>query len=71
MDIEVSYDCCAGLDVHQGNVVACILHGKRTSTRPKAEKCTFGTTQTQLNQLADWLARFDCQAVAMESIGVF
>jgi len=71
MDMDVMYDCCAGLDVHQGNVVACILHGKRTSTRPKAELRTFGTTQSQLNQLADWLKSFDCQIVAMESTGVF
>lgn len=71
MDINVNYDCCAGLDVHQGNVVACVLHGKRTSTRPKAETRTFGTTQMQLNQLADWLDSFECQAVAMESTGVF
>lgn len=71
MDMDVTYDCCAGLDVHQGTVVACILHGKRTSTRPKAELRTFGTTQSQLDQLADWLNTFDCQAVAMESTGVF
>ncbi|TGD17154.1 IS110 family transposase, partial [Levilactobacillus suantsaiihabitans] len=71
MDMDVAYDCCAGLDVHQGNVVACVLHGKRTSTRPKAELHTFGTTQSQLDQLADWLKTFDCQSVAMESTGVF
>ena len=71
MNMDVTYDCCAGLDVHQENVVACILHGKRTSTRPKAELHTFGTTQSQLNQLADWLHAFDCQAIAMESTGVF
>jgi len=71
MDMDVNYDSCAGLDVHQETVIACILHGKRTSTRPKAEIRTFGTTQSQLDQLADWLKSFDCQAVALESTGVF
>lgn len=33
--MEIIYDCCAGLGVHQNNVVACILKGPLTSTKPK------------------------------------
>lgn len=69
--VNVIYTSCAGLDVHQATVVACLLHGKLTSTRPKKELKTFETTQKGLSQLAEWLTGFDCQAVAMESTGVY
>ncbi|MFT8907435.1 MAG: IS110 family transposase [Lentilactobacillus diolivorans] len=67
--VNVIYTSCAGLDVHQATVVACLLHGKLTSTRPKKELKTFETTQKGLSQLAEWLTGFDCQVVAMESTG--
>ena len=61
---------CAGLDVHQASVVACVRciddHGElRQETR------TFGTTTSQLTVLLDWLASWDVTLVGMESTGVY
>lgn len=33
--MKIIYEFCADLDVHQTNVVACVLKGSLTSTRPK------------------------------------
>lgn len=69
--MEYVYESCAGLDVHQNNVVACVLHGPLTSTRPKKEEKRFDTTTSGLSALKEWLSSFDCQVVAMESTGVY
>jgi transposase len=60
---------CAGLDVHQKTVVACILTGAIES-KPKVLIQTFGTTTKELLTLQDWLAEHECDEVAMESTGV-
>ena len=39
--MDVLYQSCAGIDVHQATVVVCILHGPLTSTRPKREMAQF------------------------------
>lgn len=62
-------ECCAGLDVHQKTVVACILNGP-VDAKPKSEIRTFGTTTRELLRLQDWLTENGCQEVAMESTGV-
>ncbi len=64
------YRCCAGLDVHKRTVVACLL---RTAAdgRPNKELRSFGTMTDDLLALADWLGTAGCEAVAMESTGVF
>ena len=69
--MEYVYESCAGLDVHQNNVVACVLHVPLTSTRPKKEEKRFDTTTSGLSVLKEWLSSFDCQVVAMESTGVY
>ena len=61
---------CAGLDVHQETVVACVLHVS-LDRRPKKETKTFGTTTKELLKLQDWLLEFKCTDVAMESIGLY
>ncbi|MDC3426389.1 transposase, partial [Aquibacillus sp. 3ASR75-11] len=61
---------CAGLDLHQETVVACVLHGS-LDRRPKKETRTFGTTTKELLQLQDWLLEFQCTDIAMESTGVY
>ena len=61
---------CAGLDVHQDNVVACFLSGA-LDKRPSKEIETFGTTTKELLRLQDWLAERECSHVAMESTGVY
>jgi transposase len=63
-------NCCAGLDVHQESITACILSGP-IDRKPKPIIKTFGTTTSQLFQLQDWLAEHECEEVAMESTGVY
>jgi transposase len=68
--MEVLFERCCGLDVHQGTVVACLrrpgTRGRRTS-----EVRTFGTTTAELLTLADWLTAEGVSHAAMESTGVF
>jgi len=61
---------CAGLDVHQETIVACVMFGP-LDKRAKKEIRTFGTTTKELLQLQDWLAEYNCTDVAMESTGVY
>ena len=49
--MEVLYECCRGLDVHQATVVASVRHpGERG--RRISEIRTFGTTTVELLALA-------------------
>lgn len=61
---------CAGLDVHQATVVACVLidEGKRV---PRKEVRTFGTMHAELLELRRWLERLGITHVAMEGTGVY
>jgi transposase len=61
---------CAGLDVHQKTVVACVLQGP-LDQRPKREIRKFATTTDDLLELADWLANQGVSVVAMESTGIY
>ncbi|MNI32705.1 Transposase IS116/IS110/IS902 family protein [compost metagenome] len=61
---------CAGLDVHQKSVVACILYGN-VESKPKKVMKTFGTTTKELCELQNWLLEYHCKDVAMESTGVY
>ena len=67
--MEVLYARCAGLDVHQKSVVACVrIHGPegraQTSTR------TFATDTAALLELSAWLEENQCSHVVMEATGV-
>jgi len=62
--------CCAGLDVHQKMVVACILKGP-LEHKPKSEIREFSTVLAGLLELQDWLSENGCIDVAMESTGVY
>jgi transposase len=61
---------CAGLDVHQETVVACVLSGP-LDRKPQQEIQTFGTTTKELLKLSDWLSEKQCSHIAMESTGVY
>lgn len=63
------YDRCAGLDVHQKTVSACVRISKGTET--SQETRTFGTFTADLEDLRDWLSKHRVSHVAMESTGVF
>lgn len=68
--MEAMIKRCAGLDVHQKTVVACILYGS-LDKRPKKEIKTFPTTTKGLLNLSDWLTSMQVTDAVMESTGVY
>jgi transposase len=68
--MDAIVECCAGLDVHQATVVACVNNGPATK-RSHKEVRTFGTTRVALEEMRDWLAASGCTLVAMESTGIY
>ena len=67
--MEVIYARCAGLDVHQKTVVACVRVTSATGVTHDVRR--FGTTTAELLALADWIASYSCTHVGMESTGVY
>ena len=61
---------CAGLDVHQETIVACVLKGE-LEAKPESEIRTYGTYTKDLEELHEWLLQEKIEQVAMESTGVF
>jgi transposase len=68
--MEAIVECCAGLDVHQATVVACVNRGP-PNKRSRKEVRTFGTTRAALEAMRDWLLACGCTLVAMESTGIY
>jgi transposase len=68
--MEAIVERCAGLDVHQATVVACLNIGA-VATKPSKQIRTFGTTLCALEELRDWLKANGCTLVAMESTGIY
>jgi transposase len=68
--MEILYRCCAGLDVHQKTVVACIRR-LGPDGQPQTEVRSFGAMTADLLALGDWLAEHGVEHVAMESTGVY
>lgn len=68
--MEAMIERCAGLDVHQKTVVACVLYGS-LNKRPKKEIKTFPTTTIGLLSLSDWLTSMQATDAVMESTGVY
>jgi len=66
--MDVLFPACAGIDVHQKNVVACRLY-TGVDGQLHYDKRTFRTMTTELLQLSDWLAEVEITHVAMESTG--
>lgn len=67
--MEVIHARCAGFDVHQQTVVACLR--MQQGPRVQREVRRFATTTRALLQLADWLRETGCTHVAMEATGVY
>ena len=63
--MEVVYRCCCGIDVHKKMIVACLDEGGKRELRE------FGTTTSEIKELANWLTEVGCEMIAMESTGVF
>jgi transposase len=68
--VKVTYENCAGADVHKDSVVVCVLRGP-AGGEVRKEVRTFGTTTEHLLKLSDWLAECEVTHVAMESTGVY
>src|SRR5215471_4622689 len=67
--MQVLYQRCCGIDLHKKMIVACLL--MCTAQGVQKEIQTFGTMLQDLYRLRDWLKANACEAVAMESTGVF
>lgn len=63
--MDVVYKKCCGLDVHKKLIVACVIDDTRKEIR------TFGAMTGDILKLVDWIKSTDCEAVAMESTGVY
>ena len=66
--MQVLYQRCAGLDVHKDVIVASV---RCVSVPVHHEVRSFGTTTSELLELADWLSSHGCTHVAMEATGVY
>jgi len=61
---------CCGLDVHKTWIFACIGITD-TSGRTEYKQARFSSFSKGLRELADWLARYDCKEICMESSGKY
>jgi transposase len=68
MQVIIERGC--GIDVHQKNIVACLLVGK-AGEQPTKTVRTFSTMTKDLLACKDWLESEGCTHVAMESSGVY
>ncbi len=68
--MEVVVARCAGLDVHQKTVTACVRIPGPGAER-KEEVREFSTYTADLGRLRDWLVSCDVTQVAMEATGVY
>jgi len=68
--MEALIECAAGLDVHQGSVVACVIVGA-AGRRSFRETRTFGTMHQDLAALRAWLLEKGVTHVGMEGTGVY
>ncbi len=67
--MTVQHLCCAGLDVHQRTVVACVR--RQEDTAVAYVHATFGTTTRELCALGDWLVAHGCTQAVLEATGVY
>jgi transposase len=69
-EMEALLECCCGLDVHKGEITACLLTGG-LSEKPSAEIRAFSTMSSGLQDLKKWLESKSCNHIAMESTGIY
>ena len=67
--MEAIVERAAGLDVHQGSVVACVISGV-AGRRSSRETRSFGTMRRDLAELRAWLLERGVTHVGMEGAGV-
>ncbi|MFD1900461.1 hypothetical protein ACFSM2_09005 [Enterococcus termitis] len=67
---DVLRSCCAGLDIHQKVIVACIIRSAEGKKRPEKFFSSFDTTTRGLFDLSDWLTSYEVTHISMESAGI-
>ena len=67
--MELLHARCAGLDVHKESVVAC--RRVQQDGQVRHDLRTFGTTTSELLELAQWLADARCTHAVLESTGIY
>ena len=67
--MQIMYHRCCGIDVHKKMIVACLLIISAQGVQKEIQ--TFSTMVPDLLRLRDWLKAQHCEAVAMESTGVY
>ena len=70
MSFKILKNNCCGLDVHKTWIFACI--GITDShSRTEYKQARFSSFSKGLQELCDWLAKYDCTDVCMESTGKY
>ncbi|MFK4568557.1 IS110 family transposase [Enterococcus sp. UD-01] len=68
---DVLRSCCAGLDIHQKVIVACVIRSVEGKKRSEKFFGSFETTTRGLFDLSDWLTSYEVTHISMESTGVY
>lgn len=68
--MEVIHRRCAGLDVHQAEIAACVRVAPESGPA-RAQGRRFATTPAELKELSTWLLGHGVTHVAMEATGVY
>lgn len=66
---EVLSTCCAGLDIHQKVIVACVIRSVEGKKRPEKFFGSFDTTTRGLLKVSDWLFFYEITHISIESTG--
>ena len=70
MSFKIIRKNCCGLDVHKTWIFACIGIAD-ANDRVEYKQARFSSFSKGLQELCDWLAKFDCKDVCMESTGKY
>ena len=70
MSFKILKNNCCGLDVHKTWIFACIGITD-SNNRTEYKQARFSSFTKGLNQLCDWLAKYNCKDVCMESTGKY
>ena len=70
MSFKILKNNCCGLDVHKTWIYACIGITD-TYRRTEYKQARFSSFTKGLKELCDWLAKYNCTDVCMESTGKY
>ena len=70
MSFKIIKNNCCGLDVHKTWIFACIGITD-SNNRTEYKQARFSSFTKGLNELCDWLAKYNCKNVCMESTGKY